>query len=52
LVLLRLIPSERDCWGEGGNGGRMGGEHPSRRGGRGVRGMLAGKPGRGITIEM
>jgi len=38
-------------------GGRvvMGGgweEHPYRRGGRGVRGMLAQKPGRGITIKM
>jgi len=33
-------------------GGGWGGEHPYRRGGGGVRGMLAGKPGRGITIEM
>jgi len=29
-----------------------GGEHPGRRGGGRVRGMLAGKPGKGITIEM
>jgi len=32
-------------------GGGWGGEHSYRRGG-GVRGMLAWKPGRGITIEM
>jgi len=33
-------------------GGGWGGEHPYRRGGGGVRGMLARKPGKGITIEM
>jgi len=33
-------------------GGGWGGEHPYRRGGRGVRGMLAWKPGKGITFEM
>jgi len=33
-------------------GGRMGGEHPHRRGEGGVRGMLAWKPGKGITIVM
>jgi len=33
-------------------GGGWRGEHPHRRGGRGVRGMLARKPGEGITIEM
>jgi len=33
-------------------GGGWGGEHPYRRGEVGVRAMLAGKPGRGITIEM
>jgi len=33
-------------------GGGWGGEHPYRRGGRGVRGVLAWKPGKGITIEM
>jgi len=32
--------------------GGWGGEHPHRRGGGGVRGMLAWKPGKGITIEM
>jgi len=46
--------TERDCWGEGGNGERMGRRSPNRRGrGRGrVRGMLVQKLGRGITIEM
>jgi len=34
-------PSEWDSWGEDSNGGRMGREHPYRRGGREVRGMLA-----------
>jgi len=33
-------------------GGGWGGEHPYRRGGGGVRGMLAQKPGKGITIKM
>jgi len=33
-------------------GGGWGGEHPQRRGGGGVRGMLARKPGKGITLEM
>jgi len=33
-------------------GGGWGGEHPYRRGGGGVRGMLARKPGKGITFEM
>jgi len=33
-------------------GGGWGGEHPYRRGGRGVRGMFAWKPGKVITIEM
>jgi len=33
-------------------GGGWGGEHPYRRGGGGVRGMLAQKPGKGITFEM
>jgi len=38
--------------GEGGNGWRMGKGSPYRRGGGGVRGMLAQKLGRGIIIEM
>jgi len=29
-----------------------GGEHPYRRGGGGMRGMFARKPGKGITLEM
>jgi len=33
-------------------GGRWRGEHTHRRGVGGVRGMLASKPGKGITIEM
>jgi len=33
-------------------GGGWGGEHQYRRGGVGVRGMLARKPGKGITLEM
>jgi len=33
-------------------GGGWGGEHPYRRGGGGNRGMLAWKPGKGITIEI
>jgi len=33
-------------------GGGWGGEHPSRRGGGRVRGMLAQKLGKGITMEM
>jgi len=45
-------PSECDCWGKGGNGGRIGRGSPYRRGGGGVRGMLARKQGRGITIKM
>jgi len=32
--------------------GGWGGEQSYRRGGVGVRGMLARKPGRGLTIEM
>jgi len=32
--------------------GRRGEEHPYRRGGGGVRGMLARRMGKGITIEM
>jgi len=33
-------------------GGGWGGEHPWRRGGGGVRGMLARELGKGITIKM
>jgi len=33
-------------------GGGWRGEHPYRRGGGRVRGMLARKPGKGITIKM
>jgi len=33
-------------------GGGWEGEHPYRRGGEGVRGMLAWKPGKVITIKM
>jgi len=33
-------------------GGGWGGEHPYRREGGGVRGMLAQNPGKGITFEM
>jgi len=33
-------------------GGGCCGEHPLRRGGGGFRGMLAWKPGKGITIEV
>jgi len=33
-------------------GGEWGEEHPYRRGWRGVRLMLAWKPGMGITLEM
>jgi len=33
-------------------GGGLGGEQPYRRGGGGGRGMLAWKPGKGITFEM
>jgi len=33
-------------------GGKWGGEHPYRRGAGGDMGMLAQKPGKGITIEM
>jgi len=33
-------------------GGGWGGEHPKRRGGGGIRGMMAWKPGKGITFEM
>jgi len=32
-------------------GGGWGGEHPQRRGGEGVRGMLARKPGKGNNIR-
>jgi len=52
LVLPRLNPSEHDCWGEGGNGGRMGKGTSIEKGKRRVWGMLAQKQGRGITIEM
>jgi len=38
--------------GRGVRGGGWGGDHPYRRGGIGVRGMLAWKPGKGITFEM
>jgi len=30
----------------------LGGEHPYRRGGGGVRGLIDRKPGKGITFEM
>lgn len=33
-------------------GGRLGREHPYRMGGGEARGMLAWKPGKGITFEM
>jgi len=33
-------------------GGWWGGEHLYRRGGGGIRGMLAWKPRKGITFEM
>jgi len=33
-------------------GGGWGGEHPYKWGVEGVRGMLAQKPGKGITIKM
>jgi len=33
-------------------GGGWGGEHPYRRGGGEVRGMLVRKPGKGIIFEM
>jgi len=33
-------------------GGGWGGEQPYRRGGGGIRGMFARKPGKGITLEM
>jgi len=39
-------------WGRVVMGGGWGWEHPYRRGGEGVRGMLAGKLGKGITIEL
>jgi len=42
-------PSERDCWGEGGNGGE--GEGYTHKKG-GIRGMFARKQGKGITLEM
>jgi len=38
--------------GKAAMGGGWGGEHPYRRGGTGVRGMLTPKPGKEITIEM
>jgi len=37
---------------EGGNGGRVGRGTPIEKGRGKVRGMLAQKPGKGITIEM
>jgi len=45
-------PSEWDSWGKGSNGGRMGKGTPYRRGDGGLRGLLAWKPGKGITFEM
>jgi len=45
--LVNVIVGERVVMGGG-----WGGEHPYRRGGEKVKGMLAWKPGRGITIEM
>jgi len=45
-TLLRIVEG-RVVMGEG-----LGGEHPYRRGAGGVRGMLAWKPGKGVTIEM
>jgi len=36
----------------GGRAAMGGGEHPYKRGGVRVRGMLAQKPGKGITIKM
>jgi len=33
-------------------GGGWGGEHQCRRGGGGIRGMFAWKPGKGKTLEM
>jgi len=42
-----VIVGWRAVMGEG-----WGGEHPYRRGGEGVRGMLARKPGKGITNEI
>jgi len=44
---VNLIVVGRAVMGEG-----WGGEHSYRRGGGGVRGMLAWKLGKGITIEM
>jgi len=32
--------------------GGWGGEHQYRRGGGGIRGMFARKPGKGITLKM
>jgi len=44
---VNVIVGGRAVMGEG-----WGGEHPYTRGGTGVRGMLARKQGKGITIEM
>jgi len=44
---VNVIVGGRAVMGEG-----WGGEHPYRRGGGRVRGMLAWKPRKGITIEM
>jgi len=44
---VNVIVVGRAVMGEG-----WGGEHPYRRGGAGVRGMLAPKPGKGITFKM
>jgi len=40
--------TELDCWGEGGNGGRLGRGTPIRKG----RGEGDVSPGKGITLEM
>jgi len=53
LVLPRLNPPVNlIVGGRVVMGGGWGGEHPYRRGGRGVRGMLVWKPRKGITFEM
>jgi len=45
-------PSERSCWGEGGNGGRMGRGTSIEKGWERDGGMLAWKPGKGIRSEL
>jgi len=53
LVLRRLDPPVNGTLGgKGSNGGRMGKGTPYRRGDGGLRGLLAWKPGKGITFEM